>query len=112
MKKRPIYDHNPEFALARCTTDEMGRIGEYFAECANTSRGPIKILIPSQGFSIPNTPGGVFWNRDADALFESTLRAKLNPKIAVQSFAMHANSAEFGVVVAKEFLDLVKSKVA
>jgi uncharacterized protein (UPF0261 family) len=112
MKKRPIYDHNPEFALARCTTDEMGRIGEYFAECANTSRGPIKILIPSQGFSIPNTPGGVFWDRDADALFESTLRAKLNPKIAVHSFAMHANSAEFCVVVAKEFLDLVKSKVA
>lgn len=112
MKKRPIYDHNPEFALARCTRDEMGRIGEYFAECANTSRGPIKILIPSLGFSIPNTPGGVFWDREADALFESCLRAKLNPTIPITSYAMHANSPEFGVVAAHEFLNLVKSKVA
>lgn len=112
MKKRPIYDHNPEFVLARCTKDEMGRIGEYFAECANTARGPVTIMIPSQGFSIPNTPGGVFWDRDADALFESSLRAKLDPKIVIHSFAMHANSSEFGVVVAQEFLNLVRSKVA
>jgi uncharacterized protein (UPF0261 family) len=112
MKKRPIYDHNPEFALARCTKEEMEQIGEYFAECANTSRGPISIVIPSEGFSIPNTPGGVFWDREADALFERSMRAKLNPNIPVHSYSMHANSPEFGVIVAQEFLNLVKSKVA
>lgn len=112
MKKRPIYDHNPEFALARCTKDEMGRIGEYFADCANTSRGPVTVVIPREGFSIPNTPGGVFWDPEADLLFESSMRSKLNPNIPIVSFALHANSAEFGVVVAKEFLTLVKSKVA
>ena len=112
MKKRPIYDHNPEFALARCTKDEMRKIGEYFAECANTSRGPVTIVIPTEGFSIPNVPGGVFWDRDADALFESSMRAKLNSIIPVHSFAMHANSPEFGVAVAQEFLTLVTSKVA
>lgn len=112
MKKRPIYDHNPEFALARCTKEEMGKIGEYFAECANTSRGPVTIVIPSEGFSIPNVPGGVFWDRDADALFESSMRAKLNSTIPVHSYAMHANSPEFGIVVAREFLSLESSKVA
>ena len=112
MRARPIYDHNPEFALARCTKEEMGKIGEYFAECANTSRGPVTIVIPSEGFSIPNVPGGVFWDRDADALFESSMRAKLNSTIPVHSHAMHANSPEFGIVVAKEFLTLVTSKVA
>lgn len=112
MKTRPIYDHNPEFALARCTKEEMGKIGEYFAECANTSRGPVTIVIPSEGFSIPNVPGGVFWDRDADALFESSMRAKLNSTIPVHSYAMHANSPEFGIVVAREFLRLESSKVA
>lgn len=112
MKKRPIYDHNPEFALARCTKDEMRKIGEYFAECANTSRGPVRIVIPTEGFSIPNVPGGVFWDRDADALFESSMRAKLSSTIPVHNFAMHANSPEFGVAVAQEFLTLVTSKVA
>ncbi|MFM7491168.1 MAG: Tm-1-like ATP-binding domain-containing protein [Actinomycetota bacterium] len=112
MKDRPIYDHNPEFALARCTKEEMGKIGEYFAECANTSRGPVKIVIPSEGFSIPNTPGGVFWDPEADLLFETSMRSKLNPNIPVVSFALHANSPEFGVVVAQEFLNLIQSKVA
>ncbi|NBO07094.1 MAG: hypothetical protein EBV04_00870 [Actinobacteria bacterium] len=112
IKKRPIYDHNPEFALARCTKDEMSRIGEYFAECANTSRGPIAVAIPTEGFSIPNTPGGVFWDREADALFESSMGAKLDSRIPIHRFAMHANSPEFGVAVAEEFLSLIKSKVA
>lgn len=112
FKKRPIYDHNPEFALARCTKDEMSRIGEYFAECANTARGPISIAIPTEGFSIPNKPGGVFWDREADALFESSMKAKLDSRILVRRFAMHANSPEFGVAVAEEFLSLIKSKVA
>ncbi|MFM8191922.1 MAG: Tm-1-like ATP-binding domain-containing protein [Actinomycetota bacterium] len=112
MKNRPIYDHNPEFALARCTKEEMENIGEYFAECANTSRGPVKIVIPSEGFSIPNTPGGVFWDPEADLLFETSMRSKLNPNIPVVSFALHANSPEFGVMVAQEFLNLIQPKVA
>ena len=112
FKKRPIYDHNPEFALARCTKEEMIRIGEYFAECANTSRGPVMIVIPNAGFSIPNTPEGVFWDRDADAAFESAMRSTLENRIPIRNFDMHANSPEFGVVVAKEFLSLVNSKAA
>ena len=112
FKMRPIYDHNPEFALARCTKDEMVQIGEYFAECANTSRGPVLIVIPNGGFSIPNTPGGVFWDRDADAAFEDAMRDKLEKRIPVHSFDMHANSPEFGIVVANEFLSIINSKVA
>ena len=40
------------------------------------------------------------------------MRAKLNSTIPVHSYAMHANSPEFGMVVAEEFLTLVTSKVA
>ena len=107
FKNRPIYDHNPEFALARCTKDEMKRIGAYFAECANTSRGPIQVIIPGEGYSIPNVPGGVFWNRDADAAFEVELLKNLKPEISVEKIALHANSQEFGIAVAQRFLALI-----
>ncbi|MEY4320987.1 MAG: hypothetical protein RLZZ471_928 [Actinomycetota bacterium] len=109
FKNRPIYDHNPEFALARCTKEEMGEIGAYFAECANASRGPVEVIIPEHGYSIPNVPGGVFWDRDADANFEKELLNNLNPNIPVTKLPMHANSPEFGVAVAKEFLSLMNS---
>lgn len=106
-RNRPIYDHNPEFALARCNHQEMGAIGAYFAECANTSTGPVRVIIPGEGFSIPNVPGGVFWDRGADTFFESELRSKINPDIPIEKLPLHANSKEFGVAVAKSFLELV-----
>ena len=106
-RNRPIYDHNPEFALARCSHEEMGAIGAYFAECANTSSGPVRVIIPGEGFSIPNVPGGVFWDRAADTFFESELRSKINPDIPIEKLPLHANSKEFGVAVAKSFLELV-----
>jgi uncharacterized protein (UPF0261 family) len=107
FKSRPIYDHNPEFALARCTKDEMGKIGAYFAECANTSTGKVQVVIPGEGYSIPNVPGGVFWDREADALFEEELRKNLNPNIHVEKLPLHANSKEFGVAVAQQFLSMI-----
>ena len=111
FKNRPIYDHNPEFALARCTKEEMGKLGAYFAECANTSVGPTEIVIPGEGYSIPNVPGGVFWDRDADAAFETELMKNLKPEIAVEKFPLHANSKEFGIAVAQRFLSLISARI-
>ena len=110
FKNRPIYDHNPEFALARCSKDEMGKLGAYFAECANTSQGPVEIVIPGEGYSIPNVPGGVFWDREADAIFESELMKHINPDIPVKKLPLHANSDEFGIAVARSFLTLIKQE--
>jgi uncharacterized protein (UPF0261 family) len=111
FKDRPIYDHNPEFVLARCSKDEMGQLGAYFAECANTSVGPTEIVIPGEGYSIPNVPGGVFWDRDADAAFESELMKNLKPEIAVEKLPLHANSKEFGIAVAQRFLSLISARI-
>jgi uncharacterized protein (UPF0261 family) len=111
FKDRPIYDHNPEFALARCTKEEMGKLGAYFAECANASVGLTEIIIPGEGYSIPNVPGGVFWDRDADAAFESELMENLKPEIAVEKLPLHANSKEFGIAVAQRFLSLISARI-
>lgn len=111
FKDRPIYDHNPEFALARCTKEEMGKLGAYFAECANTSTGPTEIVIPGEGYSIPNVPGGVFWDRDADAAFESELMKNIKPEISIEKLPLHANSKEFGIAVAQRFLSLISARI-
>lgn len=111
FKDRPIYDHNPEFALARCTKEEMGKLGAYFAECANTSAGPTEIVIPGEGYSIPNVPGGVFWDRDADAAFESELMENIKPEISIEKLPLHANSKEFGIAVAQRFLSLISARI-
>ena len=104
---RPIYDHNPEFALLRVSKAEIIEIAKYLAECANLATGPIEIAIPTQGFSIPNVPGGVFWDREADTAFEEALISRTKPGVRIEKFAMHANAPEFGVAVAQRFLSLI-----
>jgi uncharacterized protein (UPF0261 family) len=107
FSKRPIYDHNPEFALVRVSKAEIIEIAKYLAECANLAIGPIEIAIPTQGFSIPNVPGGVFWDREADEAFEEALITTTKPGVQIKKFAMHANAPEFGIAVAQRFLSLI-----
>ena len=104
---RPIYDHNPEFALVRVSKVEIIKIAKYLAECANLATGAIEIAIPTQGFSIPNIPGGVFWDREADAAFEEALINNTKSSVRIEKFAMHANAPEFGIAVAQRFLSLI-----
>ena len=83
LQGRPVYDHNPEYTLVRATHDEMIALGHLFAERLNIAKGPVMIAVPTQGLSIPNVPGGAFWNPEADAAFLKTLRKDLREDIKI-----------------------------
>lgn len=104
---RPSYDHNPEFRLIRMSASEMLTIAEVFAERLNASRGRVRVAVPTGGLSIPNQPGGPFWDPEADGAFRRELRERLRPDIPLNSYDMHVNDPEFGREVARLFLDLI-----
>jgi uncharacterized protein (UPF0261 family) len=108
LADRPTYDHNPEYTLVRTPSDQMEQIGELFAERLNRATGPIALAIPTQGLSIPNVPGGVFWDPDADEAFVESLRRGLRPDIAINTFEHHVNDPRFGEIVADLFVDLLE----
>ncbi len=107
---RPIYTHNPEFTLVRTLADEMAQLGRIFAERLNPATGPLAIMVPTEGLSIPSVPGGPFWDPAADAAFLQELRAHLRPDIPVSTHPLHVNSAEFAEAVAHRFLGLLEKK--
>ncbi len=107
LEGRPVYDHNPEYTLVRANKDEMIALGHLFAERLNPAQGPVLIAVPTQGLSIPNVPGGVFWDPEADEAFLKALRADLRPDIPVKTYDRHVNDPEFGRLVADLFLDLM-----
>jgi uncharacterized protein (UPF0261 family) len=111
LKGRPVYDHNPEYTLVRATHDEMIALGHLFAERLNLAKGPVQIAVPTQGLSIPNVPGGVFWNPEADAAFLETLRREIRPEIPVRTYERHVNDPTFGVEVAELFISMMESLV-
>jgi uncharacterized protein (UPF0261 family) len=60
FQDRPAYYHNPEFTLVRVRRDEMEQLGHIMARKLNAARGPVVVVVPTLGLSIPNVPGGVF----------------------------------------------------
>lgn len=110
LRDRPVYDHNPEYTLVRATHDEMIALGHLFAERLNEARGPVLIAVPTQGLSIPNVPGGAFWDPPADRAFLDTLRAEIRDDIPVLTYERHVNDPAFGVEVADLFIDLLRKE--
>jgi uncharacterized protein (UPF0261 family) len=110
MQGRPVYDHNPEYTLVRAPKEDMIALGHLFAERLNLARGPLLIAVPTQGLSIPNVPGGVFWDPPADAAFLETLRGEIREGIPIVTYERHVNDPAFGRQVADLFIDLMKKE--
>ena len=107
---RPMYTHNPEFTLVRTLAGEMRRLGEIFAERLNEATGPVAVMAPTGGLSIPSVPGGVFWDPEADAGFLDALRAHLRRDIPVTLHEHHINDREFAEAVADRFIALAEHR--
>jgi uncharacterized protein (UPF0261 family) len=71
------------------------------------AKGPVVVAVPTKGLSIPNVPGGPFWNPEADADFLSTVQTEIREDIPVLTYKRHVNDPEFGREVAQLFVDLM-----
>ncbi len=94
-RQRPQYFHNPALTLVRASRGEMVAVARSMAEKLNASRGPVAVAVPLGGLSIPNRPGDVFWDPEADAAFRETLRTLLRAEIPVIEVPAHINDAVF-----------------
>ena len=73
FRDRTFYPHNPNITLMRTTPDECRQLGQILAEKLNLSTGPVTVLLPLQGWSVIDAPGGPFWWPEADlALHDRT----------------------------------------
>jgi uncharacterized protein (UPF0261 family) len=112
LKGRAEYFHNPEFTLVRTSADEMREMGRRFAQRLNEATAPVAIMVPTEGLSIPNVPGGLFWDPEADAGFVAELRAHLRPDIPLSLHAYHVNDPEFARLVAERFVAMLEGTPA
>ena len=108
VQGRAEYFHNPEFTLVRSSADEMAELGRRFSDRLNEAKGPVAVMVPTEGLSIPAVPGGLFWDPEADAGFLRELRAGLRPDIPVTTHAWHINAPEFATIVAERMVALLE----
>jgi len=92
---RRLYRHNPELTLVRLDRDHMADMGRVFGRKALAAKGPVRVVVPLGGLSIPDSPGGAFWDPEADAAFVEALHAELNGAVELECVDAHINAAEF-----------------
>ena len=95
FRRRNLYIHNPSVTLMRTTAEECAKIGRITANKLNFSSGPVTVLIPLQGVSAIDKPGGPFYSQEALNAYRRALKAALSPTIRLVEIDAHINDAGF-----------------
>jgi uncharacterized protein (UPF0261 family) len=103
---RLLYEWNANVTLMRTNIEENRRIGVMIAETANRCAGPAVVLLPLHGVSMLDSPGGPFWDPDADQACYDAIRSGLKPGIPVIEVDANINDAIFADRASRVFLEL------
>jgi uncharacterized protein (UPF0261 family) len=92
---RNLYQWNPNVTLMRTNVEENAVMGRLIARAANESTGPVSILLPLRGVSQLDSPGGQFWDPEADGACYYAIRSDLKPGIPCFEMDANINDPEF-----------------
>jgi uncharacterized protein (UPF0261 family) len=109
---RLLYEWNANVTLMRTSVEENRRIGALIAETANRCTGPVVVLLPLRGFSMLDSPGGPFWDPDADRACYDAIRSGLKPGISVIEIDTNINDPIFADRATRVFLELSEASGA
>jgi len=105
---RNLYQWNPNVTLMRTNVEENTRIGQMIAAAANAATAPVAIVLPLKGVSMLDSPGGQFWDPQADRACYDTIKRHLKPGIPVIELDHNVNDPEFADRCAELLLDMLK----
>jgi uncharacterized protein (UPF0261 family) len=111
-KGRKLYQWNPNVTLMRTNVAENTRMGEMLAAAANASQGPVTVVLPLRGVSMLDSPGGQFWDPEADGACFDAIKKNLRSGIPVLELDHNINDPEFSGTVASALLAMLKNKGA
>jgi uncharacterized protein (UPF0261 family) len=111
LSERKIFIPDEFRVQARTSGDEVCRVAEVVARKLNESKGPVKFVIPTRGWSSLSTMGGDLHEPLTDALFAPALRKHLRPDIEVSELPMELNSPGFAEALVTALDGMVKKSL-
>ena len=119
-KAREFYQYNAQNLLMRTNAEEFEKLGREFASRINAAKGPVRVLIPLEGFSehtkrrahdLQGKDTGP-WKRPADyQIFVDSLKSHLT-SARVEELALHINDAAFADACVDAFASMMPPKPA
>lgn len=106
--QRNLYEWNPNVTLLRTNVEENVRMGKMIAAAANASTAPVAVLLPLKGVSMLDSPGGRFWDPEADRACYQAIKDNLKPDIPVIEMDNNINDPAFAEKIAHTLLEMMK----
>ena len=105
---RVLYKWNPDITLLRTNIEENTHIGEMIAAAANAATAAVAVLLPLRGVSMLDSPGGDFWDPQADQACFQAIKVNLKPEIPVIEMENNINDKVFAHKAAETLLEMLK----
>lgn len=90
----------------RTSVAECRDIGKTIAERVNASDAPVRILVPTQGWSSIHEEGKTLWDPEADQALVDAIEEHLDDPSILERVDMHLYSEEFANRLADTFLEI------
>jgi len=110
LAERKIFIPDAFRVQVRTSADELRGIAQVVAEKLNKSKGPVKFLIPTQGWSALSVEGTDLHEPETDAVFAPALREHLRSDIEVKELDTHLNTPEFARAAVEALEEMMKSQ--
>ncbi|CAK1355980.1 UPF0261 protein [Cercospora beticola] len=109
---RLLYEHNPTVTLMRTSGEECRAIGEFVVEKVKgfaRKKENVKVVLPLGGVSMIATPGGPFYDEEADkAIFGAVREGFEESGVEVVEDERAINDEGFAVDIAKRLVGLMQ----
>lgn len=108
---RNLFEHNPTVTLMRTSPEECKAVGEFIVEKVKTKARDarkVEVVLPRGGVSMIATPGGPFYDAEADeAIFSAIAKGLRGSDVLVVDDERDINDEGFAVDLAKRLVRLV-----
>ena len=117
-KDRAFFQYNAQNILMRTNREEFEALGRLMAERLNTARGPVRVLIPTRGYSehtkrrthgLNGSELGPWSQPEVDAVFASALSDNLRHG-EIKQLDLHINDPAFADACADAFLAMMPAR--
>ncbi len=104
--ERRKFDLDKLRTWIRLSPDELKEVAGIFAEKLNQAKGPVTVIIPTDGWSAADLPGNDTHDPAEDRLFIEVLREKLKPDVQILEVDANMEDPEFAKAVVENALKI------
>jgi uncharacterized protein (UPF0261 family) len=104
--KRRKYDLDKLRTWLRISPEELKQVAKVFSEKLNRATGPVRVLVPLNGWSSVDAPGNATYDPEEDRIFIDVLSAELNPDIQIVEVDANMEDPEFAKAVVESALEI------